>query len=68
MHDPAVLLVRSVPAVVTLVTPGVKETYKGEIKADKDPTKFVQNLITLLSQLMQLRLSSSNEMTDQLRP
>ena len=40
MHDPAVLLVRSVPAVVTLVTPGVKETYKGEIKADKDHTKL----------------------------
>ena len=47
-----------------------KKTYKGEIEANRDQTKlyFVQYLGSLLSQIMQLRLSSSNEKKAQLLP
>ena len=45
-----------------------KGVYKGERKLDNNQTKlyFIQHLRTLPSQLLQLQLSLSNEMTDQL--
>ena len=46
-----------------------KEIYKGESKEDNNQTKkycFILHLKTLPSQLLQLQLSLSNEMTDQL--
>ena len=45
-----------------------EEVYKGEIKVDNYQTKlhFIQHLRALPFQLLQLQLSLSNEMTDQL--
>ena len=45
-----------------------KGVYKGERKLDNNQTKlyFIQHLRTLPSQLLQLELSLSNEMSDQL--
>ena len=55
------------PAIIEVMFP---EIYKGESSTDNYKTKplFVHYLRTLLGQLMQLQLSSSNEMTHQLLP
>ena len=47
---------------------GNKENYKGENKKDSDKIKlyFIQHVGALSSQLLQLQLSLSNEMSDQL--
>ena len=47
---------------------GSKENHKGENKGDSDKIKFyfIQHVGALSSQLLQLQLSLSNEMSDQL--